>query len=152
MAKKFKLLGDTYTANDSKEETKLGRIDQILKNNPTDFDGTYFQGMKQLAGPQRKKVQAIINATKDLERKFNCKIKWSKMKWSLKITMKRYATNYRAGPGSNISGIGSNVVITGKCDNGKPVMYKYTQPSSAEGGARSYKVGNESGSNSDFTR
>ena len=86
MAKKFKLLGDYYTSADMSDAKRLGRIEQILKTNPTDFDGTYLQGMKQLAGPQRKKVQAIINATKDLERKFNCKIKWSKMKWSLRIT------------------------------------------------------------------
>ncbi len=144
MAKNFKLLGNIYSPMPLSDEKKLGRIQQILKTNPTDFDGTYLQGMKQLAGPQKKKVQAIINATKDLERKFNCKIKWSKMKWSLKITMMRRAYG--------VSGIGSNVVITGKCDDGTPAMYKYYQPSSAEGGSRTYKVGDKRGKDADFTR
>ena len=142
MGKKYKLLGQTY--DDKGEETKLARIDAILKQNPShDYKGTYIKGMKELGKAQPKKVQAILRATNDLEKKFKCKIKWSKMEWNLVITQLR--RNF------GVSGIGSNVIIHGKSDKGENVRYKYSQPPSAESGSRSYQYGSKRGTNSDFT-
>lgn len=146
MAKTYKLLGNTYKANRNvkNSEQRLERIDAILKQNPThEFDGTYLQGMKELAGAQPKKVKAIINATKDLEKKFKCKIKWKTMEWYLVVTTGRY----NSGP----QGLGSGVQINGKTDKGDTVIYKYRQPSSAESGSREFQLGRHSGTNSDFT-
>jgi len=142
---KYNLLGNTYTVRKGEDE-KLKRIDAILKQNPThEFDGTYVQGMKELGKVQRKKVQAILQATKQLEKKFKCKIKWHKMEWYLVITEGRY----NSGP----KGIGSGVQIVGWTDDNprKQVIYKYKQPRSAESGSRHYSVNGKTGSNSDFT-
>ena len=139
----YKLLGNTYTTRKG-DDTKLKRIDAILKQNPTHkFEGTYLKGMKELGKVQPKKVQAIMRATSDLEKKFKCKIKWSKMKWHLVITTARYS--------HEPAGIGSVVEITGKTDDGRPAKYKYNQPASQEGGSRHFMLGDKRGSNSDFT-
>jgi len=115
--------------------SKLSKILKKIEGKPTEYEGSFKDGMASLKKVQPRKIIAILKALPLIEI-FGAKSKvtWKTMKWSLIIT--------RGRGGYILAGLGSNVVITGNTRNGTEIKYIYKQPRAQEGGQRMYKIGN----------